>query len=409
MSNLITLREQRSKLVADARDLLTTVTDTTAEAEAKEIEARFDTMMVEADKLADRIAREERLAAQEAALEARSYQRAARDDISPDHARQRIEDENSAFRSYLIGGREGLTSEQRAILERRAQAVGTDSAGGYTVADEFYRQLEEAMKAHGGVREVATVIRTATGSALDMPTVNDTSNKGAILAENAQVSEQDQTFSVVTLNAYKYSSKLIRVSTELLQDSAFDLPGYLARSLGERIARITNEHFTAGDGSSKPNGIVTAAATGKTGATGQTGTVTYDDLVDLFHSVDPAYRRNGVWMLSDASLKVIRKLKDSQGLPMWQPGMVAGEPDTILGKRYVINQDMPVMAANAKSIIFGDLSKYVIRDVLGVQVLRLNERYADYGQVGFMAFSRHDGDLLDAGTNPVKAYVHPAT
>jgi HK97 family phage major capsid protein len=154
---------------------------------------------------------------------------------------------------------------------------------------------------------------------------------------------------------------------------------------------------------------VTASTLGKTGANGQTTSVTYADLVDLMHSVDPAYRGNAVWMLHDSTLKAIKKLVDSQGRPLWSAGLASGDPDTILGSRFVVNQSMPVMAASAKSILYGDCSKYLIRDVSDIQLVRLNERYGEYHQVGFLAFYRGDGDLLDAGTNPVKHYANSAS
>jgi HK97 family phage major capsid protein len=148
---------------------------------------------------------------------------------------------------------------------------------------------------------------------------------------------------------------------------------------------------------------------------GQTTSVIYDDLVDLFHSVDVAHRMSPgcKWMLADSSIKVIKKIKDSTGRPLWQPGVSAGAgagfPDTILDKPYVLNNDIAVMAANAKSILFGDLSKYKIRQVMGFTLLRLVERYAEFGQVGFLAFMRADGNLIDAGSNPVKYYQNSAT
>jgi HK97 family phage major capsid protein len=293
--------------------------------------------------------------------------------------------------------------------EARALGVASGSAGNYTVPEGFQRTLEEALLTYGGMRENATILRTDSGSDLPFPTVNDTAQKGAILAENTAASEQDVAFGQLIFNAYKYSSKMIRVSVELLQDSAFNLEEYLGRALGERIGRITNEHFTKGTGSSQPNGIVTAATLGKTGANGQTTSVTYADLIDLQHAVDPAYRHNAVWMLHDSTVKALKKLVDAENRPLWSSGVALGEPDTILGSRYVINQDMPVMAASAKSILYGDVSKYLIRDVSDIQLVRLNERYGEYHQVGFLAFSRHDGDLLDAGTNPVKYYANSAT
>ena len=307
-------------------------------------------------------------------------------------------------RELLMSRAESLTPEQRAM------SVGTDSAGGYTVPEGFYNQLTEAMKAFGGMRASrATVLTTASGAPIPFTTANDTGNTGAILGENTQVAEQDSTFGTVNIGAYMYTSKLVRVSLQLIQDSAFNLEAYLATMLGTRIARITNTHFTTGDDDSKPNGIVTASTAGKPGASGQVATVTYADLVDLQHSVDPSYRTGAEWMFHDSTLKALKKLVDGESRPLWAPGIAVREPDTILSHPYVINQDMPVMEASAKSILFGDLSKYLIRDVTGAQLLVLRERYADYLQVGFLAFSRHDGDLIDAGTNPVKHYVNAAS
>jgi HK97 family phage major capsid protein len=207
-----------------------------------------------------------------------------------------------------------------------------------------------------------------------------------------------------------YTSKLVRVSLQLLQDSAFDMESWLARKLGERIGRAQNAHFTTGTGTAQPEGVQTNATIGKTGTTGQTTSVTYDDLIDLIHSVDPAYRSSGRarFMLNDATLGAARKLKDSQNRPLWEPSVQVGVPDSLLGYGYTINQDMPVMAADAKSILFGDFfAGYLIRDVRDVQLLRLAERYADYLQVGFLAFSRADGAPQDAAA--IRAYRNSAT
>ncbi len=310
---------------------------------------------------------------------------------------------------------EAIREWREANEARTAQGVGSGAIGGYTVADESMRALEVAMLEFGGMRQVATVIRTGTGGDLPIPTINDTAQVGALLGENTVASEQGMTFSQVVLGAFKYSSKYVLVSVELLQDSSVNVAELIGRLLGERIGRITNDHFTTGDGSSKPRGIVTAAALGKTGANGQTASVTYDDLVDLLHSVDPAYRNRARFMFSDATLKALKKIKipqfagDNNGAPLWQPGLVAGQPDTILGYGFTINQEMADMAASTKSIVFGDLSKYMIRDVRDITLVRLDERFAEYGQVGFLAFYRGDGDLIDAGTNPVKYYINSAT
>lgn len=327
-----------------------------------------------------------------------------------------------AFGEFLRHGMGGVEAEHRAILrkgfvdgkELRAQGVATGTAGGYFVPVGFRNKIVDAMKAFGQVRNVAEVITTETGNDLPWPTADDTANVGAILAENTQVTEQDVVLGQATLGAYTYTSKLVRVSLQLLQDSAFDIESWLSRKLGERISRATNAHFTTGTGTAQPDGVVTSATIGKTGATGQTLTVIYNDLVDLIHSIDPAYRNErSRWMSHDLSLATIRKIRDDSGgaglgRPIWEPSAQLGVPDSLLGYPIEPNNDMPVMAANAKSILFGDFfTAYVVREVLGVQMLRLEERYADFLQVGFLAFMRTDGTLQDAGA--VKAYRNSAT
>jgi HK97 family phage major capsid protein len=302
---------------------------------------------------------------------------------------------------------------ERRTWEYRAQSVGTPAAGGYTVPDETMRALEIAMLDFGGMRRAATIIRTSSGAALPMPTVNDTANVGVILNENTQVANQDVAFSQLVLDAFKYSSKQVLVSVELLQDSAVPLGEIIGRLLGERIGRITNTHFTVGTGISMPLGIVPAATVGFTAPTSdaQVTAWKYTSMVELEHSIDPAYRRGAgvAWMMSDSALKKSKLILDTQGRPLWAAGIAGGAPDTLLGYPLIINNDMAVMAAGAKSVLFGDLSKYIIRDVLGITLLRLEERYADFHQVAFLAFARMDGDLLDAGTHPVKVFVNAAT
>jgi HK97 family phage major capsid protein len=301
--------------------------------------------------------------------------------------------------------------QDRRTWEYRAQSVGTAAAGGYTVPDELMRAIEVALLTYGGMRQAATVIRTSTGAALPIPTVNDTTQSGVILAENTQVANQDVAFSQLVLEAYKYSSKQVLVSVELLQDSAVPLGQILGQLLGERIGRITNLHFTVGTGTGQPMGIVPAATVGFTAPTadGQVTAWKYASMISLEHSVDPAYRRNASFMMADSSLAKTKAIVDTTGRPLWAASLATGAPDTLLGYPVIINQDMAAMAAGAKSVLFGDISKYLIRDVLGVTLLRLEERYADFHQVAFLAFARHDGDLLNAGTNPVKVFVNAAT
>lgn len=304
---------------------------------------------------------------------------------------------------------EDLRSWKAKLTEERVALTGlqsTTTTGGYTVPDATMQSLEVALLAYGGMRSVATVIRTATGGPLPIPTTNDTANKGEIIGENTTSNELEMTFGQLVLDAWKYSSKYILASIEFLQDTSINAPEFLGAALGTRIARITNDHFTTGTGS-QPNGIVTAATSSAITLAG-TNTVTYDNLVDLVHSVDPEYRVNSRFMFHDGGLKMIKKVKvlqysgDTSGYPLWQAGLTAGQPDLIMGYPYTINQSMTTPATTVKSILFGQLNKYLIRDVRDVTVVRLDELFAVLGQVAFLALSRHDGDLLDAGTRPVK-------
>lgn len=415
------LREQRAKLAKDANDILAKIVQEGRAATPDELQ-KVDAIHKDVDALKDTIDRVERSEADERAYVPET-QRTTPAAADPD-AKAVAE---RAFRAWAVNGANGLTPEQiralgprasgngteitlrfGAAAEQRAQTV-TTTAGGYLIAAEFSNRLEKSLLHFGGMLQEADVIDTDTGAALSWPTYDDTAQTGAILAINTAVSNQDITFGTMTLDAYKYSSKQVLVPVELMQDSAFDINAVVADALGERLGRILNTHFTTGTGSSQPNGVATAAGTGKTGTTGQTTTVIYGDLVDLYHSIDIAYRSDAKWMMADSSVKVIRKLVDGNSLPLWQPSIQAGVPDMIFGKPIVVNNDVATMAASAKSILFGNFKKYKVRRVKDITLLRLNERYAEAHQVGFLAFARFDGDLLDAGTNPVNAYVNSAT
>lgn len=397
------LREQRAKLVADAR----LITDAVADGETMTAEnsAKFDAIMAEADRLKGEIERVERLSDVEADLNARVERRAGRDSLSADEAKAKLDIEAAAFKHYLRNGMHGMPDDLRAVAVPRfqaAQGTGSDAAGGYTVPDGFYGQIMSAELAFGGMLEpgVCDVFTTSTGNPLPIPTDNDTANEGAILGENTQAGEQDVTFGAVTLNGHTYTSKIIRVANQLLQDSAFDLNSFLSAKLGMRVARIMHRHFTVGDGASKPTGVVNASTLGVSAA--GAAAITPDELIDLAHSVDPAYRTGARYMMADGTLKAVKKLKDSQNRYLWLAGLAVKEPDTINGYPYSINQHMAAMTTGNKSMLFGQFSKYMIRNVAGILVMRLVERYADYNQTGFVMFQRADGNLVDAGTNPIK-------
>lgn len=288
--------------------------------------------------------------------------------------------------------------------EFRDLSASSGPAGQYTIAGGFIANLERAMLAFGGMRTVADVMRTTSGNNMPWPTTNDTSNEGALIAENTAASELDVSFSQVIFYAHKYTSKLIQVPVELLEDSAFDLASEVGNMLGERLGRITNRHFTVGTGAGQPEGIVPGSSLGVTAASATA--IAADEILDLIHAVDPSYRTGAGFMAHDNILLHLRKLKDGNGQFLWSSGLNSGMPDRLAGYPITPNQHMQSsVATGTKTMIFGLLSKYKIRDVAGVRLVRLNERFADSDQVGFLAFARHDGHLLDAGVAPVKHLI----
>ncbi len=319
-----------------------------------------------------------------------------------------------AFEAYARGGLESVAPEHRQLLmanyvqggkEDRAAATSPGSSGGYLIPPGYRQIIIERMKAYGGVLQHAQVITTSTGNNLQWPTNDDTSNVGAILAENTQASTSSFTFGTASLGAYLYNSGIALVSLQLLQDSVFDLNTWLPDHLGTRIARKVAAVLVSGAGTTEPLGVATNATVSVTGAD-QTS-ITYDNLIDLEHSLDPAYRTNCRFMMNDATLAVIRKIKDSQGHPLWVPVPVPGMAPTINGQPYFIDQGMAVPGASAKSILFGDFARaYVVRQVLDMNMVRFGERYMDFLQIGFLGFTRLDATLQDS--NAVAAFQHHA-
>lgn len=293
----------------------------------------------------------------------------------------------------------GGTQVQREM--RVGLDVTTSGAGKETIPAGFVQNLDAKTLAYGNVRQVATVIGTATGNSLPWPTIDDTGNEAAILAEATTYGTSvDPTTAAITLLAYKLSSKPVFVSSEILQDSAFNLMSVLSDIMGVRFGRGETTYFTTGTNSSQPQGIVTAAGTGVTSAVATA--FTSDELMNLFHSLDPSYRDlpSCGWMFHDTALSYIRKMKDGDGQYLWSPGMVNGVPDRILGKPYSINQKMEPLVSNVpvtakKHILFGAFEKYIIRDAGGVRMYHLTERARDTDQDVFVAFKRIDGRALN--------------
>lgn len=338
---------------------------------------------------------------------ANAAERHGQDNNSPGHV---------LYAKWLRGGDKALSAEDWQTI-RATMSTTTGSEGGFTVATEVATRVIDALKAYGGMRAVANVIRTAQGNPMSFPTSNGVSEEGEIVAENATASDLDVSFGTLSLPVYKYSSKTVAVPWELLQDSSVDIAAFVEGRLVTRLGRVTNKHFTIGTGTGQPEGIMVAAGIGVTAAnaTSQVTTITYDSLIDLIHSVDPAYRVNGRarFMMNDLSVRQVRKIKDTSGRPIFVPGyevtVPGGAPDMLCGHAIVVNQDVAVMAASARSIAFGDFSAYTIRDAMDIQMLRFDDSaFAKKGQRGFLAFLRAGGKLLDVG-GAVKVFVNAAS
>jgi HK97 family phage major capsid protein len=413
MPKLTEIREKQAKLVADARAKLDEIVDGTPEARARELEAEHDRIMAEWDRLEGLAKREEQLASREAELARGDPRRPRGEDatVTAEPAADAEEARASAFRAYLRGGLDGMTAEERKLLrEMRAQSTA-DAQGGYTIPQGFMAELIVSLKAWGPMLDpgVTRQLVTATGNQIDWPTLNDTGNQAYRLGENAQVTgaDGDLAFGNKQLDAYKYASGAILVSSELMQDSAFDIEAIIRAAIAERFGRKLNADLTTGDGAGDPNGIVTASMLGTNAAAA--AAISFDDLIELEHSLDPAYRADPScrWMFHDTSLKQLRKVKDLEGNYIWQPADArSGAPAAILNHPYVINQAMAVPAATARSVLFGAMNRYIVRRVQEIAIRRLVERYADFDQVGFIGFARFDGELLD--TAAVKHLAHPA-
>ena len=309
-----------------------------------------------------------------------------------------------AFERLLRSDQPGmvdLDQEQRKIMrahyvpEQRAQGTNPATAGGYLIPTTMANTIIETMKAFGGIYGAATVINTSAGETIQYPTNDDTTNEGELVAEHAQVAETELEFGQESLGAYKYSSKVVRVSIELLQDSAFALDSFIARKFGQRLGRITSKHYATGTGTSQPHGLMTTATVGHTSSNGTE--ITYADWLKLKHSVDPAYRnsRNCRWVMNDKTLLLAKEMLDGQGRPLWKPSMIDGAPQLIDGESFIIDQGVNEPGTGATALGYGDISEFIIRNVLGFTLHRLIEKYIDYGQIGYLAFMRSDSNLMD--------------
>jgi HK97 family phage major capsid protein len=299
-----------------------------------------------------------------------------------------------------------LSSEERSILARGTdtQTTTANEHGGYLVPSEWAPSIEKVMAQYSGMLQASRVIRTNSGGPLYFPVVDETAVMGAKIGEGVADSVSDVTWSQKELNAYTYTSNVIKVSYELEQDNAYPLAQHLQEIMAERLGRILNQEATVGDGTGDPNGVMTASSAGKVASA--TNAITRDEILDLIHSVDRVYRGtpNSYLMLHDTTLAAIKKLTvgTSDDRPLWQPSIRDGEPDRIEGIPYIVNNDIAELTDGVSSRVmaYGDFSKYVIRMSRDIEVKRLIERYADERVTGWFAFMRFDSELIN--TSAVK-------
>ena len=320
--------------------------------------------------------------------------------------------------AFYRQGIANMSPEQRdefrklASIERPMDTMTTTGATeGVELVPGLFGRLVEKQLWHGGMREDSSQITTSNGQAIPFPQADSTAQTGEIVGQNVGAADLDMVFATArSLPTFVYSSKAVTCPQELIQDAGMDIEGYISQRLQVRLSRKQNADFTVGTGTTLPEGAVVASLIGRTGASGQTASVLYSDLIKLEHSVNMSYRAGGAckFMLNDLTLRDLKEMVDGQDRPIWLPGYATNAPASILGYGYQINNDVVVQGVSAKSILFGDFSQYLIRDVVGVSVLRLTDStFSLKHQVGFVAFQRSGGLLLDP--NAIRHYINAAS
>jgi HK97 family phage major capsid protein len=408
------LRERLAALNKSANHILA---EKGSQTWSKEDQAKFDAAMDEAERIKAQIDSTQRLMDMDAEANFRDVPRRDNGELDPKAAAVR-----EGFEIFLRKQRTEMSAEE-LMKVRNTMSTTTGSQGGFTVQTLVAREMIDLLKSYAYMRRVASSITTENGADLSYPTSDGTSETGELIAQNTTATSADPVFANRALNAYKFGSKVVTVPIELIQDAQFDIAGMVTKRLIDRIGRIENTKFTVGTGTAEPFGLVPAASTGKVGTSGQTLTIIYDDLVDMVDSLDAAYLDNPIsspqdptaapgWMFSQTMRRVVRKIKDTAGRPIWTPsydeGLASSTPDMLLGYPVYINNDMAVPAANAFSLAFGNFHKYMIRDAMDITMFRFDDSaFMKLGQVGFLAWARAGGNLMDV--NSVKLYQHSAT
>lgn len=276
------------------------------------------------------------------------------------------------------------------VLVHNVLSEGVDADGGYLVPEDFERDIVTALEEENVIRSLAKVITTQHERKIPVATGHSTAQW---TAENAAYTESNPTFGQKQIDAFKLTD-LARVSVELLQDSAFDIEDYLMKEFARAFGIAEEEAFCVGTGTNQPTGIFTANG-GTVGVTAAANNaITADELISLVYALKSPYRRNAKFLMNDATVSIIRKLKGKNDAYLWQPSLQAGEPDRLLGYELYTSPYVPTVAAGALTVAFGDFKNYWIGDRAGRTVQRLNELYATNGQIGYVATERVDGKVI---------------
>ena len=390
MSKILELREKRARLWQTAKDFLDSKRGADGLVSAEDA-ASYDKMEADMVALGKEIERLERQAAHDAEMA-----RATSDPLTGTPGAGDPEEKTgraaAAYKKAFWNAMRARGGEGLEAAVKNALRIGADSEGGYLVPDEFERRLVEALVEENIFRGLANVITTSSGDR-KIPVVS-TKGEASWLEEGQAIPESDDSFGQVTIGAHKLGT-MLKISEELLNDSAFDLEAYVVREFARRTGAKEEEAFIGGNGTGKPTGILAATGGGQIGVTTASATaITLDEVLDLYHALKTPYRRSAAFITNDATVKALRKLKDNNGVYLWQPSIKEGTPDTILNRPIHTSAYMPTIAAGAKTLAFGDFRYYWIADRQGRIFRRLNELYAANGQVGFIATQRVDGKLI---------------
>lgn len=387
MSKILELREKRNKTWEAAKAFLDSKRGSNGLISPEDAEV-YDRMEEDVINLGNEIKRLERQEALEAQLNLPINTRIVEEPSKHEKESKTGIASNEYKRSFW----KVMKSKTPSIEIVNSLSVGTDSEGGFLVPDEFERTLVQTLEEENIFRKLAKIVKTSSGDR-KIPVVT-TKGSAAWLDEGEEFEESDSVFGQTSIGAYKLGT-MIKISDELLNDSAFNMESYISTEFARRIGAKEEEAFLIGDGVGKPTGIFNDTGGAEIGVTTTSATaITADEIIDLVFSLKAPYRKNAVFIMNDATIKAIRKLKDGQGQYLWQPSLTAGTPDTLLNRPVFTSAYAPTLESGAKSIAFGDFGYYWIADRQGRSFKRLNELFATTGQVGFLASQRVDGKLI---------------